>query len=142
MARGRYGMRLPAICERYCCQYCCHDGRQRPSGADHSRISTQGTDSGGQPWTTCPSLRIRRLGFESLRARQVTGPESARAGSAANEFANTSHQPASTALAKMTAASTSCSLMTWAYTHNVTEGAACPSLAATTWTGTPALSGV
>jgi hypothetical protein len=46
-----------------------------------------------------------------------------------------SHQTAPTARAKMTAASASCSLMTWAYTRKVIDGSACPSRAATTYTG-------
>jgi hypothetical protein len=49
---------------------------------------------------------------------------------------------AATARAKMSAASVSWSLMTWAYTRNVIEGSAWPSRAATTWTGTPASSKV
>jgi hypothetical protein len=53
-------------------------------------------------------------GFESLRARQVTGLYSLWDGLVANGFANTGHQPNSIAWAKMTAASASCSLITWA----------------------------
>jgi hypothetical protein len=47
---------------RDCCQYCCQDTGQRQSQADNCGMSAQRTDRNGRAWTTCLSLRIRRLG--------------------------------------------------------------------------------
>jgi hypothetical protein len=65
-------------------------------------------------------------GFESLRARQVTGPSGTGRALLANGFANSGHQLAPTARAKMAAASASCSLIRWAWTRSVIDGSACP----------------
>ena len=46
------------------------------------------------------------------------------------------------ARAKMSAASASWLLITWAYTRSVIDGSAWPRRAATTWTGVPASSKV
>jgi pyridoxamine 5'-phosphate oxidase-like protein len=59
------------------CQYCCHDGGQRLPLMDNSGISAQPTDGDGGSWTVCPCLRIRRLGFESLRTIKPTRREQA-----------------------------------------------------------------
>ena len=47
---------------RDCCQYCCQAAGQRRSQVDGCGMSVQRTDRNGRSWTTCLSLRIRRLG--------------------------------------------------------------------------------
>ena len=47
---------------RDCCQYCCQAAGQRRSQVDGCGLSVQRTDRNGRSWTTCLSLRIRRLG--------------------------------------------------------------------------------
>ena len=60
---------------RDCCQYCCQATGQHRSRADNCGISAQRTDRNGRSWTTCLSLRIRRLGVSSpLRTRPGQRP--------------------------------------------------------------------
>ena len=47
---------------RDCCQSCCQATGQRLSQVDSCGISAQHTNGDGRPWTSCPLLRIRRLG--------------------------------------------------------------------------------
>ncbi len=52
---------------RDCCQYCCQAAGQRLSRVDSCGMSAQCTDGNRWSWTTCLSLRIRRLGYSWLR---------------------------------------------------------------------------
>jgi hypothetical protein len=63
---------------RDCCQYCCQAAGQRMSRVDGCRMSAQRTDGNRRSWTTCLSLRIRRLSAESVRkpsASATRGPD-------------------------------------------------------------------
>jgi hypothetical protein len=44
------------------CQDCSQAAEQHPTHVGNSGISAQPTTGDGRPWTTCPLLRIRRLG--------------------------------------------------------------------------------
>jgi hypothetical protein len=46
----------------YCCQNCCHARGQLSTWNDRPGISAQKAAAPGRSWTTCLSLRIRRLG--------------------------------------------------------------------------------
>ena len=47
---------------RDCSQDCSQGAEQHPTHVDNSGISAQPTTTDGRSWTTCPLLRIRRLG--------------------------------------------------------------------------------
>ena len=45
-----------------CCQHCCQGRSQLSARDDKPGTSAQSADTTGRSWTTCPELRIRRLG--------------------------------------------------------------------------------
>ena len=66
---------------RDCSQDCSQGAEQQPTHVDNSGISAQPTTTDGRSWTTCPLLRVRRLGVRvppsAPRVNSVVAPLSA-----------------------------------------------------------------